>query len=140
MGRGVDLRRLEFARRESVKRFIEANLSSELSAETISDATGVSRATLYRIFQDGGGIGRIIQARRLVRLRSALSDPADDRPLADIAEDCGFKSESHMSKLFREAFTMAPGEYRRYLRGAHTAEEKMAILRRRWASWVEEVL
>lgn len=140
LGRGLDLRRLEFARRESVKRFIEANLQNELTAETISDATGVSRATLYRIFQDDGGVGRIIQVRRLVRLRASLSDPADDRSLADIAHDCGFKSESHMSKLFRDSFATTPGEYRRQLRVAQTAREKMTIARRRWADWVGEVL
>jgi AraC-like DNA-binding protein len=140
IGRGVDLRRLEFARRESAKRFIESNLHGELTAETISEATGVSRATLYRIFQEDGGVGRVIQARRLVRLRAALTDPTNDRPLADIAHDCGFKSESHMSKLFREAFATTPGEYRRQLRAAHTDRAKMAIARDRWASWVGEVL
>ena len=140
IGRGVDLRRLEFARRESVKRFIESNLQGKLTAETIGEATGVSRATLYRIFQDDGGVGRVIQARRLVRLRAALTDPTNDRPLADVAHDCGFKSESHMSKLFREAFAATPGEYRRQLRVAQTAREKMTIARERWASWVREVL
>lgn len=140
IGRGVDLRRLEFARRESVKRFIESNLHGELTAETISDATGVSRATLYRIFQDDGGVGRVIQARRLVRLRAALTDSTDDRSLANIAHDCGFKSESHMSKLFRGAFATTPGEYRRQLRAARTAREKMTDAKERWASWVGEVL
>jgi len=140
MGRGVDLRRLEFARRESVKRFIEANLHAELSPEMISEATGVSRATLYRIFQADGGIGRLVQARRLVRVRAYLSDPTDDRPLSDIAHDCGFRAESHMSKLFRDAFAAAPGEYRRQLRAASSAQEKTAISRQRWAAWVEEVL
>jgi len=140
MGRGVDLRRLEFARRESVKRFIEANLHAELSPEMVSEATGVSRATLYRIFQDDGGIGRLVQTRRLVRVRAYLSEPTDDRPLGDIAHDCGFKSESHMSKLFRETFAATPGDYRRQLRAACTAQEKTAISRQRWAAWVGEVL
>ena len=138
-GRGADAGRLEFARRESVKRFIEANLESELTADLISDATGVSRATLYRIFQDEGGVVRLVQARRLVRLRALLSDPTEDRSLADIALGCGFRSESHMSRLFRDAFAATPGEYRRQLRAARTAREKMAIARDRWASWMSEI-
>jgi len=138
MGRGLDLRRMEFARRESVKRFVEANLHVELSLEKISAGTGVSRATLYRIFQDGGGIGRLVQTRRLVRMRAYLSDPAENRPLADIAHDCGFKSESHMSKGFRKAFASPPAEYRRQLRSACTAQENASLSKQRWASWVEE--
>ena len=139
MGRGADLRRLEFARRESVKRFIEANLSVELTAETICEATGVSRATLYRIFQSDGGVAGVIQTRRLVRLRAALGDARDDRPLADIAEACGFKSESHMGRLFRKAFATSPGEYRRQVRLATTAGERAEISRRRWDALMSEI-
>lgn len=139
LSRGADLRRLEFARRESVKRFIETHLASDLTADLISDATGVSRATLYRIFQPDGGIGGVIQARRLVRLRAALGDPDDDRPLADIAQDCGFKSESHMGRLFRKAFAISPGEYRRQVRAASSASERVGLSRRRWDALLSEI-
>jgi AraC-like DNA-binding protein len=139
LGRGADLRRLEFARRESVKRFIEANLGGELTAEAIGDATGVSRATLYRIFQPDGGLGGVIQARRLVRVRAALGDPADDRPLSEIAHACGFKSESHMGRLFRAAFAASPGEYRRQLRSAMTPGERAEMSRRRWDALMGEI-
>jgi AraC-like DNA-binding protein len=139
LGRGADLRRLEFARRESVKRFIETNLNTELTAEIIGEATGVSRATLYRIFQAEGGVGGVIQARRLVRLRAALGDPSDARSLADIAHACGFKSESHMSRLFRAAFAASPGEYRRQLRQATSIGERAEISRRRWDALLNEI-
>lgn len=139
LGRGADLRRLEFSRRESVKRFIEANLGLELTAEAIGDATGVSRATLYRIFQPDGGLGGVIQARRLVRVRAALGDLADERPLAEIAHACGFKSESHMGRLFREAFAISPGEYRRQLRVATTFSERAEMSRRRWDALMGEI-
>ncbi|KQZ06110.1 hypothetical protein ASD21_00230 [Caulobacter sp. Root1455] len=139
LSRGADLRRLEFARRESVKRFIEANLASDLTADAICDATGVSRATLYRIFQPDGGIGGVIQTRRLVRLRAALGDPADDRPLADIAQACGFKSESHMGRLFRKAFATSPGDYRRQIRAATSVSARAELSRRRWDALMGEI-
>lgn len=139
LDRGADLRRLEFARRESAKRFIEAQLASELTAEAIGDATGISRATLYRIFQADGGVAGVIQARRLVRLRAALSDPADERPLSDIAEACGFKSESHMGRLFRGAFATSPGDYRRQSRLATTLGEQARMSRRRWDALMSEI-
>jgi AraC-like DNA-binding protein len=139
LSRGADLRRLEFTRRESVKRFIEVNLGAELTADAIGDATGVSRATLYRIFQPDGGIGGVIQARRLVRLRAALGDPSDERPLADIAQACGFKSESHMGRLFRKAFAATPGEYRRQVRAATSVSERAELSRRRWDALMGEI-
>jgi AraC-like DNA-binding protein len=140
LARTTDLNRVEFARREAVRRHIEANLGDpELSAETISEATGVSRATIYRIFAADEGVVRVIQQRRLLHLRTRLDDVADSRSLADLADACGFRSESHMSRQFRDIYGQAPGEYRALVHQAVTTELQADLARQRWAAWMTEL-
>ncbi|WP_209123813.1 helix-turn-helix domain-containing protein [Alkalihalobacillus sp. BA299] len=37
-----------------------------------------------------------------------------DKPLKDIAYECGFESVSHFSRFFRQQVGMTPKEYRRF--------------------------
>jgi len=140
LARTTDLNRVEFARRESVRRHIEANLSDpDLSADTISEATGVSRATLYRIFAAEEGVARVILQRRVLSLRSRLDDALETRSLGDLADACGFRSESHMSRQFRDIYGQPPGEYRALVRQAVTTEQQTVLARQRWAAWMTEL-
>ena len=109
-----DFRRLEFARHESVRRLIEANLGdANFSVQDIIEATGISRASLYRLFSAQGGVARFIQSRRLQHLRERLDDRrCDALSLAELAPRCGFANESHASRSFKQAFAISPGAYR----------------------------
>ena len=105
---------LDHVRREAAKRFIEAYIGSvDLDLDAIGRATGVSRATLYRVFEGHGGVGKYIRTRRLAKLRALLADISERRPLSELATICGFSSESHCSRAFQDAFDMRPGEFRR---------------------------
>jgi AraC-like DNA-binding protein len=54
-----DFCRLERARREAARRLIEASLTARsFSVLDIVDATGMSRASLYRSFEPQGGVDR----------------------------------------------------------------------------------
>lgn len=77
----------------------------------IATAAGVSRATLYRAFDNAGGVNRYIQDRRLHHARAALRRREDLKPtIADIAWDYGFTSQSHFSRLFRDRYGYAPSD------------------------------
>lgn len=98
---------------DRVRQLIEARLGDPAfnAASAVADS-GLSRATLYRLFQSFGGLAVYIQRRRLNRVRAALADAADERSFADIAHGAGFGSESHCSRLFQEAYGARPGEFR----------------------------
>ncbi|GLQ50909.1 helix-turn-helix domain-containing protein [Dyella flava] len=106
--------RPEQARFETVRRLIEANLEvSDFSIQDIVRATGISRTGLYRLFESFGGIARFIQLCRLEQLRDRLDNRAfDGMSLAELAPMLGFADESHASRLFKQAFGIAPGAYR----------------------------
>jgi AraC-like DNA-binding protein len=97
-----------------IKNHIELNLTTPaLSPDSIAATFRMSRSTLYRLFEPLGGVAAYIQERRLLRAYAALTRPANRRrPVYDIAFDCGFASEAHFSRAFRQAFGLTPSALR----------------------------
>ncbi|WP_232071912.1 AraC family transcriptional regulator [Paraburkholderia pallida] len=98
----------------TARRFVQANLAeSDLSPESVVESLGLSRATIYRMFQHEGGLHAYI---RHLRLRAAADDlvrfPA--APIAEIAWSVGFNSASDFTRAFRRAYGFAPQEVRTY--------------------------
>ncbi|GGX29263.1 AraC family transcriptional regulator [Pigmentiphaga litoralis] len=97
-----------------IKRFIEGNLGdADLNAERVCGRFGVSRPTLYRLFEPYGGFMRYIQERRLRRCFTELTSPhAGSQRIADIAQRWGFGNEATFSRAFRRQFDVSPRELR----------------------------
>ena len=95
-------------------RYIDAQLSSRgLTPSAISAHLGVSRRTLYRLFDGQHGVAGYIQQRRLERAFDAIAQTGGPwTSLADIAYAHGFQSEAHFSRAFRARFGLRPGEAR----------------------------
>jgi AraC-like DNA-binding protein len=95
------------------RRFVRSRLAqADLSPGAIAAAVGVSRATLYRVFEAGGGVGRFVLGERLAAARDAVLDPADKRSLTAIAQACGFADGAHFSRSFRERYGVRPSDLR----------------------------
>jgi AraC-like DNA-binding protein len=108
------------ALRARVRRFIDQNLDAPLGIGQLCSALGVSRARLYRAFQDTDGIARYIQSRRLARVHRLLSDPAETRSIGQLALCHGFADPAHFSRLFRRRFGLSAQELRRTSRAGRT--------------------
>jgi AraC-like DNA-binding protein len=136
--RGAAARREDFLRRQMIEQHIEAHLADRaLSAATICAQTGISRSALYRLFEGQGGVGHLIQARRIDALRAAI-ERGSAESLAELADRFGFASESHMSRLFAEATGDPPGAYRQTVRDMPAGDVRTAT--RRWQGWMSELL
>ncbi|MCO5063891.1 MAG: helix-turn-helix domain-containing protein [Rhizobiaceae bacterium] len=95
------------------RRLIDSRLTDhELSPEMLCASLGTSRSRLYRLFEPLGGVASYIRKRRLLRTRDALSDIADGRSIARIAEQWGFLDASAYSRTFRNEFGISPKEAR----------------------------
>jgi AraC-like DNA-binding protein len=104
---------LELVLLRRARRFIDAHLGSEkLTADTICNALGVSRRTLYRLFDKEGGVQHYIQGRRLESIRSRLADPKETRRISEIAADFGFLRSDHFARAFRQQFGQSPRDLR----------------------------
>ena len=135
-----DFYRLEYARREAVQRLVEARLCDrDFTVQHIVSEVGISRASLYRLFEAQGGVAHFIQLRRLQHLRGKLDDRNfDHQPLAALAPQSGFSGESHASRLFKQVFGVSPGAYR--AASIHSTQtQAIDAMVRRWANSMSEV-
>jgi AraC-like DNA-binding protein len=130
-------RREEFNRREAVQRAIEARLEDPgLNAREIVVETGISRATLYRLLQPYGGVDSFLTGRRLAAVRTTLERPDDTNSFAALAEKFVFRSEKDLAAAFRNRFGLSLPAYRRMV---DDPAQAVALMKRRWASWMVEV-
>lgn len=128
----------------ALRRTIDANLAnSDLDPGFLCQHLGMSRATLYRLFEPLGGVRRYIQQRRLTRAYQAITDPerTGDR-IGAIATRYGFSNDSVFSRAFREAFGMSPTDLRASSRGGTSAafdhsKESEFITMNRWLLGLE---
>lgn len=106
------------SRRKAVFDYIDAHLANaQLGPSEIAEAAHLSRASLYRLLAAEGGIRAVLLQRRLDQaLRLLLADNGDQRPLADVAQRCGFAGMSQFSRAFRARFGMPPRQYRTLVR------------------------
>ena len=98
----------------TVRRFIDRNLASpKLGPDMIAKNFGLSRASLYRLFERAGGIAAYIRKRRLEQVFHEIAAPefANQR-IGHIANRFGFTNVSAFSRLFRVTFGMSPREAR----------------------------
>jgi len=95
-----------------VRAHIDAHLDEDLDVSSLCRDLGVSRSNLYRAFGTEGGVRRQIQARRLRRVRALLLDPGETRSIAALAMAPGFADKSHLSRLFKQTYGLAPGAFR----------------------------
>lgn len=95
---------------DEIRRFIEANLaSSNLSTIAILREFGVSRASLYRIFEAEGGVRRYINNRRLCRAVSQIAeDPLTRGSITKAATEWGFSSDANFNRAVRREFGVSP--------------------------------
>ncbi len=82
-----------------------------LNGTDLCDRFGLSRASLYRRFQEEGGVEHYITGLRLDRCLVELSSAAPTRGrVRAIAERWRFTDPSNFNRRFRERFDVAPSE------------------------------
>lgn len=111
-GEACDERRLaRDAIARQIHRFIDSNLEDpSLSVTSILGKFGVSRASLYRMFDDHGGVRQFISDRRLNRAVIELAErPLVRGRVSAVAEKWGFSSDANFNRSVRRQFGVAPG-------------------------------
>lgn len=97
-----------------LRQAIESNLASpDLGPDFLISKFGVSRATLYRLFEPLGGVRNYIHQRKLARAyESLVSSRATRERIGVVASRSGFKSSAVFSRAFRNAFDISPSDLR----------------------------
>jgi AraC-like DNA-binding protein len=97
---------------------LRVRFAEPASLGSLAAAAGVSPFHACRVFRRATGAG-IHAYRRELRLRHALAMLVDGAaPIADVAAEAGFASQSHLTNRFRERFGVTPARARREAVGA----------------------
>lgn len=119
-------------KKQRVCRFIQSQIMNpKLSVDFITRSCGVSRSSLYRIFDEDGGVAKYIERHRMRRVLDVIEDPFDNRNIAQIAAELGFSGASDLGRIFRRHFGHSPTETRKRKRdevlGGAKSEPRSAI-------------
>ena len=110
--RGDDVNALRLLRAE---RFIAEHLGSrELDAEAVASHVAMSLRNLNRMFEKyERSVTQWIWQERLALAQRKLADAAHaSRPIGDIALDCGFSTQAHFAREFKQRYGVTPTQYR----------------------------
>ncbi len=100
--------------RDALGDVIRLHIERSLKCPTLSTTAllkefGVSRASLYRIFENDGGVRKYINDRRLYRAVSQISQtPTQRGAISRAAEEWGFSSGANFNRAVRNAFGVTP--------------------------------
>lgn len=98
---------------EAMKDYLEARLlQKDLGVESLCKVFHCSRAKVYRLFQDAGGVNAYLRRRRMECCVQELMDASKSKrgAIRETAERWGFYDTAHLSKLFKLHYGVAPSD------------------------------
>lgn len=101
----------EDKRIELAKEYIQSEYATDISLDQVAAVAGISPFHFLRLFSDQVGIAPhayLIQAR-IEQAKQQLSGGAR---LADVAAECGFSDQAHLTRLYKKQYGITPGRYR----------------------------
>lgn len=97
-----------------VREYIDSNIPNPILVANLCAVVGLSEAHFSRVFKHTFGVSpHAFLVRRRLQLAAEYMLQTN-ASLSDIAIQCGFADQPHMSKRFREATGWTPAAWRRF--------------------------
>jgi AraC family transcriptional regulator len=98
---------------ERVIDYIQANLTQDLSILDLATLTGMSESHFSRSFKRSIGVApyQYLMQQRVERAKQLLKQQVIS--ISDIALDCGFANQTHLTKVFHQMTGMTPKAYQK---------------------------
>lgn len=98
---------------ERVIDYIKANLAQDLSILDLATLTSMSESHFSRSFKQSVGIApyQYLMQQRVERAQQLLEQRSIS--ISDIALDCGFANQTHLTKVFRQMTGVTPKAYQK---------------------------
>jgi AraC family transcriptional regulator len=96
-----------------IRDFVETELDTDIRLNKMAATCGLSTEYFVRLFKATFGVPpyQYVLGRRVERAKTLLDENKEG--LADIALQCGFSHQEHMTRMFRRFTGVTPGRYRR---------------------------
>jgi AraC family transcriptional regulator len=103
---------LTAARLRRVTELVHSRMDSDLGLEEMAGAAGLSVTHFSQMFRESTGQSphQFVLRRRVERAKEMLR--AAEMRVLDVAVACGFKSQQHFARVFRNLCGASPTEYR----------------------------
>ena len=100
-------------RKDRIERYISTNLYNKVSLEEMASYLGMNRTYFCMFFKKHyvKGFSDYLNDMRIDRAAALLIK--DDRQIADVARECGFKTVPYFNRAFKRSKGVSPGEYRK---------------------------
>ncbi len=110
---GINPHNTQFSRLQAVLTYVYENLAQDLSVQNLAKIADVDVSYFRKIFQDATGVTphNYVQSARLEHARKLLT--MSTLPIVQIAENCGFANQSHLTARFRDAHAITPARFRK---------------------------
>lgn len=101
------------SKEQNIRQLMEENYASNLKLEEYAALCNMSLSSFKRVFKQlfHESPGVWINKRKL-QLASKLTLDSD-KPINEIAFQCGFESDAHFNRSFKKHFGISPGKYRK---------------------------
>ncbi len=98
-----------------INNYIDTNMTSRIRVCDLAKLCRLSTNYFCQAFRNtfNQSPHSYLIRRRLERVQQILR--TTDRSLSDVALECGFSDQPHLTRLFRQNFGVTPGEWRRRL-------------------------
>jgi AraC-like DNA-binding protein len=100
---------------QQARRYIEERFAQGVSLHELADHVGLSPYYLLRAFRAEVGMPPYTYLEN-VRIRQAQRLIEAGKPLADVAVEVGFSSQSHLTRRFKKIIGATPGQYAQQIR------------------------
>lgn len=99
-------------RLEKIERYIDCNIYRKISLDEISVYSGMNRTYFSLFFKKhfGQGLTEYINTRKIDIASGMLV--GTDKPIGDIALECGFSNVNYFNRIFRNVKGKSPSRYR----------------------------
>lgn len=94
-------------------KYIENNLSSDLSTKTLCENFFISKTTLYQLTKHAmpNGIANYVRAKRIEKAKDLIKNT--DKPIEEIAGMVGFMDSDYFRRIFKKESGMSANTYRK---------------------------
>lgn len=97
----------------SVRDYIEAHCTDDFSIQDLADLVNLNPYYLIRCFREQVGTSPHQYKLHWQLQRAKQAVLRRDTVIAQVAADCGFYDQSHLSRTFKRAMGVSPGRYRK---------------------------
>lgn len=97
-----------------VIKFVQANLDEHITLRKIAEIACMTEQSFCRFFKSRLKMN-FFQYLEVQRMKHAcdLLIQSSDKPIAEIAFECGYTSSSHFCKVFKDNYNQSPSQYRK---------------------------